>query len=143
MAQQFSIGEMAKVGNCKVQTIRYYEEIGMLLKPGRTVGNQRVYSQAHRDRLNFIRHSRELGFSLAQIRTILALNDDPSHCCAEVDKIARAHLSEVESKIARLDDMRTELQRMIGACAGGQVSDCRIIEALSDHSLCLSDEHQK
>ncbi|MDX2423513.1 MAG: helix-turn-helix domain-containing protein [Amphritea sp.] len=143
MAQQFSIGEMAKVGNCKVQTIRYYEEIGMLLKPGRTVGNQRVYTQAHRDRLNFIRHSRELGFSLAQIRTILALNDDPSHCCAEVDKIARAHLSEVESKIARLDDMRTELQRMIGACAGGQVSDCRIIEALSDHSLCLSDEHQK
>nr|WP_320134758.1 helix-turn-helix domain-containing protein [uncultured Amphritea sp.] len=139
MAQQFSIGEMAKVGNCKVQTIRYYEEIGMLLKPGRTVGNQRIYSQAHRDRLNFIRHSRELGFSLAQIRTILALNDDPSHCCAEVDKIARAHLSEVESKIARLDDMRTELQRMIGACAGGLVSDCRIIEALSDHRLCSSE----
>ncbi|WP_417221992.1 MerR family transcriptional regulator [Amphritea sp.] len=143
MAQQFSIGEMAKVGNCKVQTIRYYEEIGLLLKPGRTAGNQRIYLQAHRDRLNFIRHSRELGFSLEQIRTILALNDDPSHCCAEVDKIAHAHLSEVESKIARLEDMRTELKRMIGACAGGQVSDCRIIEALSDHRLCLSEAHQK
>ncbi len=62
MEQNYTIGQMAKVGNCKVQTIRYYEQIGLLSEPGRTEGNQRIYIQGHRDRLNFIRHSRELGF---------------------------------------------------------------------------------
>ncbi len=141
MAKQFSIGQMAKVGNCKVQTIRYYEQIGLLLEPMRSAGNQRVYSQIHRDRLNFIRHSRELGFPLEQIRKILALNDDPSHSCEEVDQIARSHLRDVESKIKRLQEMRKELKRMISQCAGDQVSDCRIIEVLSNHTLCLSEEH--
>ena len=143
MEQKFTIGQMAKVGNCKVQTIRYYEEIGLLLEPGRTEGNQRIYLQEHRDRLNFIRHSRELGFSLEQIRKILALNDDPTHSCGEVDQIARSHLLEVESKITRLQEMKKELKRMITQCAGGLVSDCRIIEVLSDHTLCLSEEHQE
>ena len=101
-----------------------------------------MYLQEHRDRLNFIRHSRELGFSLEQIRKILALNDDPTHSCDEVDQIARSHLLEVESKIERLQEMKKELERMINQCAGGLVSDCRIIEVLSNHSLCLSGEHQ-
>ena len=133
---------MAKVGNCTVQAIRYYAQIGLLPEPGRTEGNQRMYLQEHRDRLNFIRHSRELGFSLEQIRKILALNDDPTHSCDEVDQIARSHLLEVESKIERLQEMKKELERMINQCAGGLVSDCRIIEVLSNHSLCLSGEHQ-
>lgn len=143
MGQNYTIGQMAKVGNCKVQTIRYYEQIGLLSKPGRTEGNQRIYLQGHRDRLNFIRHSRELGFSLDQIRKILSLNDDPTHSCDDVDHIARSHLHEVESKIERLQEMRKELRRMISQCAGGLVSDCRIIEVLSDHTLCLSEKHQK
>ncbi|MFT5220661.1 MAG: DNA-binding transcriptional MerR regulator [Planctomycetota bacterium] len=134
---------MAKVGNCTVQTIRYYEQIGLLAKPGRTEGNQRIYRQEHRDQLNFIRHSRELGFSLDQIRQILALNDYATHSCEEVDQIAGSHLRDVESKIKRLQDMKKELKRMIGQCAGGLVSDCRIIEVLSDHALCLSEEHGK
>ena len=142
MTQNYTIGQMAKVGNCTVQAIRYYGQIGLLPEPGRTEGNQRIYLQEHRDRLNFIRHSRELGFSLEQIRKILALNDDPTHSCGEVDKIARSHLYEVESKIERLQEMKKELKRMIGQCAGGLVSDCRIIEVLSNHSLCLSGEHQ-
>jgi len=141
MGQHYMIGQMAKVGNCKVQTIRYYEQIGLLPEPERTAGNQRIYRQVHRDRLNFIRHSRELGFSLEQIRKILTLNDDPGHSCDEVDKIARAHLHDVESKIKRLQEMRKELKRMVTQCAGDQVADCRIIEVLSDHSLCLSEKH--
>lgn len=143
MGQNYTIGDMARVGNCKVQTIRYYEQIGLLPEPRRTQGNQRIYPQSHRDRLNFIRHSRELGFPLEQIRKMLALNDEPGHSCEEVDKIAHSHLVEVESRIVRLQEMKQELERMISQCAGGLVSDCRIIEVLSDHSLCLSEEHQK
>ncbi len=141
MVPHYSIGQMAKAGNCKVQTIRYYEQIGLLPEPVRSAGNQRVYGRDHLNRLGFIRHSRELGFSLDKIREILALSDDPSHSCEEVDQIARNHLREVESKIRRLESMREELKRMINQCAGNQVSDCRIIEVLSDHSQCLSGRH--
>ncbi|WP_316367760.1 MerR family transcriptional regulator [Candidatus Thiodiazotropha sp. CDECU1] len=141
MNRRYSIGQMAEAGNCKVQTIRYYEQIGLLPEPERSEGNQRIYHQNHLDRLGFVRHSRELGFSLDRIREILAISDDPSHSCEEVDQIARSHLQEVESKIKRLQSMRMELKRMINQCAGNQVADCRIIEILSDHSLCLSGTH--
>jgi len=132
---------MASIGNCKVQTIRYYEQIGLLPEPERTPGNQRIYNQAHMDRLGFIRHSRELGFSLDRIKEILALSDDPAHSCETVDQIARRHLMEVESKIKRLQSMRKELRRMINQCNGNKVADCRIIEVLSNHQLCLLDKH--
>ncbi|MET0081088.1 MAG: helix-turn-helix domain-containing protein [Candidatus Thiodiazotropha lotti] len=141
MNRRYSIGQMAEAGNCKVQTIRYYEQIGLLPEPERSEGNQRIYHQNHLDRLGFVRHSRELGFSLDRIREILALSDNPDHSCEEVDQIARSHLQEVESKIKRLQSMRMELKRMINQCAGNQVADCRIIEVLSDHSLCLSGTH--
>ena len=141
MTRHYSIGQMAKAGHCKVQTLRYYEQIGLLPAPARSEGNQRIYSQGHRDRLGFIRHSRELGFSLERIREILALSDDPSHSCEEVDLIARRHLQEVESRIKRLQSMRKELKRMIHQCDGKQVADCQIIEILSNHALCLVDQH--
>jgi Cu(I)-responsive transcriptional regulator len=143
MQKNYTIGQMARAGNCKVQTIRYYEQIGLLPKPVRNQGNQRVFQQHHRDRLNFIRHSRELGFSLDQIRTILSLNDDPTHSCDSVDSIAHTHLDEVESRIKRLQEMRKELKRMISECSGGQVSGCRIIKVLSNHALCSSVKHRR
>ena len=139
MAERYSIGQMARIGNCKVQTIRYYEQIGLLPEPERSAGNQRIYNRAHTNRLGFIRHSRELGFSLDRIKEILALTDDPSHSCETVDQIARRHLLEVESRIKRLQSMRKELKRMIDRCSGNKVADCRIIEALSNHQLCLSE----
>ena len=141
MSEQFSIGAMAKTGNCKVQTVRYYEEIGLLPKPARSAGNQRIYTRAHRDRLNFIRHARELGFPLERIREILALGDQPSRSCAEVDQIAREHLRDVESRLERLQSLRVELERMISECGAQRVADCHIIEVLSDHRLCLHEEH--
>ncbi|MCW8931566.1 MAG: helix-turn-helix domain-containing protein [Gammaproteobacteria bacterium] len=143
MEKIYTIGQMAKTGNCKVQTIRYYEQIDLLPEPGRTQGNQRIYTQKHRDRLNFIRHCRELGFPLDKIRKILLLNDEPNHSCEEVDQIAKSHLRDVEYKIKRLQEMKKELKRMISECSCNKVSDCRIIEVLSDHSLCLTDNHQK
>jgi Cu(I)-responsive transcriptional regulator len=141
MYPEYSIGQMARAADCKVQTIRYYEQKGLLPEPQRTQGNQRIYSQAHYDRLRFIRHGRELGFSLGRIRQILDLSDDSAKPCATVDLIAREHLREVESKIARLQSMKGELQRMISECAGNRVSECRIVKVLADHDLCLTEDH--
>jgi DNA-binding transcriptional MerR regulator len=142
MHSEYSIGQMAQAGDCKVQTIRYYEQKGLLPEPRRTPGNQRVYTQAHYDRLRFIRHGRELGFSLSRIRQILGLSDDSGKPCATVDLIAREHLREIESKIQRLQSLKSELQRMISECAGNRVSECRIIQVLADHELCLTGDHQ-
>lgn len=142
MKNNYSIGQMADVGHCKVQTIRYYEQIGLLAIPERNQGNQRIYDKTQIDRLKFIRHSRELGFSLEQIREILALSDNPTHSCQHVDQIARNHLQDVESKIQRLQGMKKELRRMIIQCSGDQIADCRIIEVLSNHQLCLTQEHK-
>jgi DNA-binding transcriptional MerR regulator len=141
MQERFSIGEMAKTGNCKAQTVRYYEQIGLLPEPARNAGNQRVYTRAQRDRLRFIRHAREMGFPLERIREILALGDEPSHSCEEVDQIAREHLRDVESRIERLQSLRAELERMISECTANRVAECRVIEVLSNHELCLHDAH--
>jgi len=141
MPQPITIGEMARTGNCKVQTVRYYEDIGLLPAPARSTGNQRLYTGAHRDRLRFIRHAREMGFSLERIREILALGDEPAHSCAEIDQIAREHLRDVESRIERLQSLRAELERMISECTANRVAECRVIEVLSNHELCLHDEH--
>ena len=131
-----TIGRVASAAGCKVQTIRYYEQIGLLRAPIRSAGNQRLYRPADVERLTFIRHARELGFSLDSIRELLDLSDRPDQSCAAVDSIAKAHLIEVERRIRRLEALKTELERMVDHCAGGIVADCRVIETLADHSLC-------
>ncbi len=136
MAQDFMIGELSKRTDTKVQTIRYYEEIGVMPKAVRAANNRRLYNEIHLERLTFIRHSRELGFSLDDIRNLLELSDQPDRPCEEVDAIARGHLKEVERKIAALQVMQAELKRMITNCSGETISDCRIIKVLADHSLC-------
>lgn len=132
--EEYSIGDLARVGGCKVQTVRYYEKIGLLPAPPRSAGNQRLYDRVHMDRLAFIRHGRKLGFSLDAIRELLVLSDDPTQSCEWVDQIARGHLEEVEGRIKSLKALRSELRRMIDQCRGGKVGDCRIIEVLADHA---------
>jgi len=136
-----SIGDLAKRTGCKVQTIRYYEQVGLMPRPGRTLGNQRHYGEGHADRLAFVRHSRELGFPLEAIRELLKLSDDPNRSCAQADRIARAHLREVETRIASLTVLKTELERMVRQCGGGRIADCRVIEVLADHAKCATDDH--
>ncbi len=112
-------------------------------KPARSDGGQRRYTMAHADRLAFIRHARELGFPLDAIRELLNLVDKPDQPCAQVDRVARGVLTDVEAKIARLESLRGELQRMVRQCRHGRVSDCRVIRVLKDHthSSCLSHDH--
>ena len=139
---EFMIGQLARRTGCKVQTIRYYEQIGLMPEPVRTQGNQRRYAARHLGRLAFIRHSREMGFSLESIRELLDLADDPARSCETADRIAQAQLREVESRIVRLRALKSELKRMIVQCQGGRASECRVIEVLADHSQCLIDNHQ-
>src|SRR5690606_15973562 len=96
------IGDLARAASTKVETIRYYEKIGLMPKAARTAGNHRAYTAAHRDRLSFIRHARELGFPLDDIRALLDLSDRPDAPCADADEIANRHLTGVRSRIARL-----------------------------------------
>jgi DNA-binding transcriptional MerR regulator len=138
-----SIGDLALRAGTKVETIRYYEKVGILPPPARTSGNHRIYTQAHADRLAFVRHSRELGFPIDSIRTLLTMADDPGRSCATVDAITRDHLAAVRSRITRLQALEAELTRMVQECGRGRVGDCRVIEVLADHSHahCLSVDH--
>ena len=138
-----AIGDLARIAGCKVQTIRYYEQVGLLPKAGRTSGNQRIYGMVHAHRLAFIRHSRELGFPLDAIRQLLTLADNPNQSCATADQIARRQLEAVESRLARLKSLKTELTRMVAECKQGRVGDCHVIEVLADHThaKCVTDHH--
>lgn len=124
------IGELARATDTKPETIRYYERIGLLPPPPRTEGNYRAYSAAHVSRLFFTRRARDLGFSIEKIRALLDLADRKEQSCAAVDAIARAHLAEVEQKLADLAALRHELETVIGQCRQGTVAECRILEAL-------------
>src|ERR1700733_3204621 len=127
--EMFSIGELARATGTKVETVRYYERIGLLPMPARTSGNYRRYARPHLERLSFIRRGRDLGFSLEEVRELLRLSDDRSQSCAEVDRIARLHLTEIERKVADLGALRRELKQLIDQCGHGTIDECLIIEA--------------
>jgi len=131
-----TIGKLSKTAGVKVPTIRYYEEIGLLPEAERSAGNQRLYGSATMDRLTFIRHARELGFTLEAIRDLLSLSDTPDQSCAAADQIAKAQLVAVRDRLARLRALEVELERMIAQCAHGTIADCRVIEVLGNHDLC-------
>ena len=133
------IGELARKAGSNSETVRYYERIGLLPRPGRTDSNYRDYSQEDVERLTFIRHARGLGFELADIRSLIDLAEHPERDCGEADAIASRHLEAVEAKITQLEKLRSELGHMISQCRGGSVSSCRILQVLSDHALCGTD----
>lgn len=138
----FPIGELARRAGSKVQTIRYYESIGLLPEPARSAGNQRIYGQGQLDRLAFIKHARDFGFPLEAIRELLDMSDRPAASCAEADTICRHHLTEVRRRIGRLQALEGELERMLESCSHGTVADCRVINVLSDHEECCTEAHE-
>lgn len=142
MGNSILIGVLAKAAGCDVQTVRYYEKIGLLPKPHRSPGNQRLYDQEHLERLRFIRHCRSLGFSLDRIQRFLELGCNQDQPCGEIDTITRQCLEDVEEKIRQLTGLKRELQRMLSNCPGGTISECRIIQALSNHGQCLVGDHE-
>jgi Cu(I)-responsive transcriptional regulator len=125
------IGEMASATATNIETVRYYEKIGLLPPPARTGANYRSYGKEHLARLSFIRRARDLGFTLDQVRELLGLADDRGRSCAAVDAIATGHLAGIDRKLADLQALRSELSRLIGDCRQGTVAECLIIEALA------------
>lgn len=126
-----TIGKLARLAEVKIPTIRFYEQIGLLPEPDRTDSDRRIYGEAAVRRLAFIRHARQLGFSVDAIRSLLALSDNPDGPCQEANALAAAQLADVDAKIARLQALRVELRRMADAGCDGRAGDCRVIEALN------------
>ena len=141
MSEFVTIGRAAAQAGCKVQTVRYYEQIGILPEPVRTRGNQRLYGETDLQRLTFVRHAREMGFPLSAVRDLLSLADDPECACEAADIIAREQLEQVNRRITHLQALKKELERMIKQCRGGAIADCRVIEVLGDHSKCIDESH--
>jgi DNA-binding transcriptional MerR regulator len=134
MPAALTIGELATQAGVSAEAIRYYEREGVVPAAARGgTGRYRQYGAADVERLRFIRRARDLGFSLHEVRELLALADgSPSHPCTDVNRIARTHLAQVDAKLAQLAALRMELDRLIGECDGVvPVADCRILGALS------------
>ncbi len=126
----FTIGSLSRGTGCKIETIRYYERIGLLPKPPRSQGGHRLYEEAQLKRLTFIRRSRELGFTLHEVRGLLRLVDGGSYTCAEVKALTLDHVAEVRGKLADLRKVKRVLEAMAAECDGGEVPECPIIDAL-------------
>lgn len=124
------IGQLSKQTGCKIETIRYYEQQGLMPDPPRTDGGHRLYTVAMAGRLRFIRRSRELGFSMAEIRDLLSLVDGEQVSCDRVKYIAENHLRDIRTKIADLRKMQRTLSDLASRCSGQDVPDCPIIEVL-------------
>jgi Cu(I)-responsive transcriptional regulator len=127
-----SIGKLAEATGVKVETIRYYERAGLIAPPARTSGNYRSYGKADLARLRFVRRTRDLGFTLEEVRAMLDLAEQRDKSCATIDAIAAAHLQEVDRKIADLQGLRRELIKIIASCAGGTIGECRILESFGE-----------
>ena len=131
----YSIGQLSERTGVKVPTIRYYEQAGLIAPPERSAGNQRRYCEAGLERLAFVRHARDLGFALEDIRELIKLSDHPDQGCSEAHEIAHRHLASVRERLANLKRLEQELQRL-SAHDKGQVHNCNVIRSLADHALC-------
>jgi MerR family transcriptional regulator, mercuric resistance operon regulatory protein len=121
------ISEAAAASGCHLETIRYYERIGLLSKAARRDNGYRDYTSAEVDRLRFITRGRDLGFSLEEIQSLLALAEQTDMSCADVDRLAREHLANIRGRIQALQRMAKELARTIEGCAGGARARCAIL----------------
>ncbi|MBN9506652.1 MAG: helix-turn-helix domain-containing protein [Sphingopyxis granuli] len=135
MTKRLAIGDLARQTGTKVNTIRFYEDIGLLPRAVRTASGRRSYGIPDVRRLAFVRHSRALGFSVEEIRSLLALSDEPERDCAEAAAIARRHLQDIETRITRLETLRDALSEVAVSCEGGRARDCRVIEAIAGTDL--------
>jgi MerR family mercuric resistance operon transcriptional regulator len=130
VAEGLSIGSLSQQSGVNIETIRYYEKIGVMPKPGRSTGGYRVYGPEHVKRLHFVRRGRELGFSLDELRGLLSLVDGHSYTCAEVHALTVEHLEDIRQKIADLRRLERVMSNMAASCTRDQIPDCPVIDAL-------------
>ncbi len=127
-----SIGKLSKQSGVNIETIRYYEKIGVMPAPDRSANGYRVYGADHLKRLSFVRRSRQLGFGLDEIRGLLRLVDGHAYTCAEVRELTLDHLTEIRRKIADLKRLEIVMAEIAAQCSGERVPECAVIDALFD-----------
>jgi MerR family mercuric resistance operon transcriptional regulator len=129
--------ELARRTGSNLETVRYYEKVGLLPEPPRTAGGYRSYDTTHERRLRFVLRARELGFSLDEIRALLRLVDERDEPCAEARAVAATHLQDVRAKIADLKRMERVLKDVVAQCGDGTLPECPLIETLFSKASCL------
>jgi len=129
--REFTIGELARLTGVSIETIRYYERIGLMPRPARTEGGRRAFRAGSVAKLNFIRRCRELGFRLDDARALLVLRGAQS-CCLDVKSIASRHLETVRAKLRDLVEMEASLAALVARCPGDATSECPVLDALDD-----------
>lgn len=125
-------GDLARLTGCNLETIRYYETIGVMPEPPRSSKNYRVYDDSHVTRLRFVMRARGLGFTLDEVRDLLAMVDGGQQTCGEVQALATAHLASVRAKIADLKRIEQVLSSTVAQCTGDDVPECPVIDALTE-----------
>ncbi len=133
-ARGYPIGAMSKRTGVNIETIRYYERIEIMPKPDRTAGGNRQYNHDQLKRLSFIKRSRELGFSIEEIRALLTMVDRSDFTCGEVHSMTTEHLAAVKAKILALHRLEYALVTMAAECSRGDVPDCPILDTLFEVS---------
>lgn len=123
-------GELAQRTGSNLETIRYYEKIGLLPEPPRSSSDYRIYDETHVRRLRFVMRGRQLGFTIEEIRNLLGLVDGRRQTCAEVRNMTEHHLNDIRGKIADLRRIENILANTAAQCSGNEVPECAILEAL-------------
>lgn len=129
---RLTIGELAKLTCVNLETIRYFERIGLLEPPERTLAGHRLFAPEHAERLLFIRHARDMGFSQDDVRTLLKLSDGELTSCGEVKAVAAAHLDSIRQRIEKLQRLESLLAATVAKCSGGRVPTCPVIQAVTE-----------
>ena len=129
--QYFTIGEASQESGISAKMIRHYEQVGLLKEAARTEADYRLYNRRDLHVLRFIRHCRDLGFSIKQIEELLGLWQDTARPSREVKKLAQLHLTALDAKIQELNAMKAELERLVQCCKGDSRPDCPILEGLA------------
>ena len=135
----FAIGELARETGVSIETIRYYERIGLLPRPPRTGGGRRAYGAESLHTLSFVRRCRELGFSLDDVRALLGLRK-AQPCCSNVKAIAERHLAMVRAKLRDLSEMEASLAGLVARCRGDAASECPVLDALDAEAVAAGVE---
>ena len=129
-AENHPIGELSRLSGVNIETIRYYERIEMLPPPPRTASGRRIYGSTDLRTLTFIRRSRELGFSLDEIRALLRLGGPEKASCREVREIAAHHLGDIRAKLSDLKKLERLLAKTVARCSGNTAPDCPVLDIL-------------
>lgn len=139
---QLTIGRLSSRAAVNIETVRYYERIGLLPPAPRTEGGHRIYGESHVKRLTFVRRARELGFTLEEIRALLRLADERPPPCAKARSLATKHLADVREKIADLKRMERVLTRTVALCEDGGRPECPLLEALFQENSLQAAPHR-